>query len=72
MYRIYGFERTAPLTTRAILARIHPDDADLLSLAPDGRCVISPRLTPYLRPSFAIRPRIRPTDEWSVPRPLGI
>ncbi|MDB4892388.1 MAG: Circadian input kinase [Gemmatimonadetes bacterium] len=39
MYRIYGFEPNAPLTTGAILARIHPDDADLLRAAIDGAVV---------------------------------
>ncbi len=39
MYRIYGFDLTAPLTTGAILARIHPDDADLLRAAIDDAVI---------------------------------
>ena len=56
MYRIYGFDLNAPLTTGAILSRIHPDDADLLRSAIDG-AVIHGR-------DFAIEHRVlrTPTD----------
>jgi PAS domain S-box-containing protein len=39
MYRIYGFELNTPLTTGAILSRIHPDDADLLRAAIDDAVI---------------------------------
>ena len=39
MYRIYGFELNTPLTTGAILGRIHPDDAALLRSAIDDAVI---------------------------------
>ena len=39
MYRIYAFDLHQPLTTGAILSRIHPDDAELLRSAIDGAVI---------------------------------
>jgi PAS domain S-box-containing protein len=39
MYRIYGFDLNEPLTTGAILSRIHPDDAELVRTAIDDAVI---------------------------------